>query len=139
MGGRGGGGGTSGGTTSKLPALIGSEKQVSWAESIRASVFDNLTAMQKTIEKRKGEIKYISEDKAKQKEAEDLLGYSSKNVRTAREYYSTFFQRVTSASEIIDKRAEFSANQVDRAVRAEKSRGALSRVLEMVKKQRAKR
>ena len=75
----------------------------------------------------------------KQKEAEDLLGYSSKNVRTAREYYSTFFQRVTSASEIIDKRAEFSANQVDRAVRAEKSRGALSRVLEMVKKQRAKR
>ena len=34
MGGRGGAGGTSGGTTSKLPALSGSEKQVSWSASL---------------------------------------------------------------------------------------------------------
>lgn len=122
MGGRGSsGGGGGGGGSGKLPDLTGSAKQVAWAESIRQGAFsavDNLGKNYNSMQSRA--------PKSDKTFAVDTLGYTLKDVAVVRSEVRDAFSSVTSASKIIDTRAEFSQRRMEELAKLEHRTGQIS-------------
>lgn len=107
MGGRGssggGGGGSSGSALSaKMPALSGSAKQVSWAESIRHDALANMDSLVKSAKSEFG-IGLPQGGRV-----------SAKAANLARKDLVSTLQKVTSASQIIDARRGLTSDSMRR-------------------------
>lgn len=124
MGGRGsgsGGGGGGGGkaVNAKMPELSGSAKQVAWAEDIRSSALKNIDSLVSSVADKSG-LHGIS-----------FPGGGHVSIEAAnavKSFVVEGFQRVTSASAIINGRADFSYESIRRTMitaESQKRRGKL--------------
>lgn len=121
MGGRGssgGGGGGGGGkaVNAKMPELSGSAKQVAWAESIRHDALSNVDSL---VSSATGEFGISFPGGGR---------VSAQAANAVRDYVVQGFQHVSSASTIINNRADFSYRSMERAMitaESQKRRGKL--------------
>lgn len=119
MGGRGSSGGGGGGkaVNAKMPELTGSAKQVSWAESIRSDALANIDRL---VERTSSTLNGISFPGG---------GYVSTQAANAvKSYVVGGFQKLSSASKIIDNRGDFAYRSLERAMinaESQKRRGKL--------------
>lgn len=111
--GTGGGGGKA--VNAKMPELTGSAKQVEWAESIRHDalsavdrLFNNYNRINDQVKHRKGDTL-----------AEDTLGYTLKDAAVIKSQVVSEFQKITSASTIINLRRNFNGRNFEELARME--------------------
>ena len=130
MGGRGSAGRGGGGRVS-LPALQGSERQVSWANDIRETAYSALDGLDRTLDRierdvRRGSLAEGRTNAQIQRTAEDMAGFSRQSIRTVRAELNDTLSTVTSARTIIDQRDNLSANRIVNLVRLEEGTGQVS-------------
>lgn len=127
MGGRGSSGG--GGSRASLPALQGSERQVSWANDIRDTAYAQLDAMDRTLDRMEQQARqtsWVSTAAQARREAEDLAGFSRQSVRTVRAEVNDTLSGITSASAIINNRERLTASRIRSLVELEERTGQVS-------------
>lgn len=126
MGGRGGSGTRAGAGRAALPALTGSERQVSWANDIRDTAYGQLDAMDRNLDRLEAQTKGYPRTRDGRTAAEDLAGYTRESIRTVRSELNDTLSSVTSAKTIIDQRDNLSASRVRNLVDLETRTGQVS-------------
>lgn len=116
MGGRGsggsrGGGGSGNAVSAKMPELVGSPKQIAWAEDIRRQALSDVDRLRTNYELMK---KRAPDDK---KFAEDTLGYNLKDVSAVQEFVIETLRKVTSAKQFIDGRERMTGRVIEKMAR----------------------
>lgn len=112
-GGSGGGGGSGSAVSAKMPALSGSEKQVSWANDIRSSALLTADANVRNAEKNRSLGISV-----------DYLNPSVESTKEVRSAVVKAFQGQTSAKSIIESRSNFSQRSlVNMAAEIDRQKG----------------
>lgn len=133
MGGRGSSGSASGGGggRAKLPELVGSEKQVSWANDIRETAY-------KLLDTWETKAKTKSSDGSSWKSINPI--YDRTAIKSVREYLNMGFnmEQSKSASWIISNRRKFDGNSIQQMVLTESKTGQISKGMRELKKRKKK-
>lgn len=136
MGGRGSSGAASsdnalGAAKRKIPDLQGSEKQIAWARDIITMAYNNLDIWEeKANSPGPGGEQWKSLNPV----------YDAKAIRVVREYLNLGFSQdfARKASWVIENRKRFTANAVSKMVLEEVKKGAGSKAIREMKKQKKK-
>jgi|GEM_PF-3034463 len=107
-----------------LPALMGSEKQIAWATSIRENALGQLDKMKRDVDTavknfRGGKIDKTDPGFA-ERAAENMFKYSARDVITVKKNTIEWFKRNASASSVIDKRFDLSERELKSKVQQER-------------------